>query len=480
MRHLVLAAAAVAAGVWAAPAFANPSAIDTAPSAREVQASVDAYLAPSKPDATLVGGPGQAGYDGGFWIRGGSFLMKINLTLQTRWEGFQWNDEPVSPTPGGDLSGFSLPRATLKFSGDATCNMHYYLELEFGHSGHWYDNSTGSASMQTLLAQANGLPVGTPGTNAFGPNPINTPIGAAPGQFGVDYGIAREAWIEYESCPQAAIRMGLIKTAATRQLMTPPEMQQFVDISMASAFIGEVMPGYSDRNRDYGVAVHGALGCDGEWSYLLTVTNGDGPVRRNVLDGTTSDDLAYSARVNWDIKGHMGYEEGALRQTECGWVASLGAWAHYYADARRHHPFLKYADRLTWGVDAAAGYGGWSMTAAYSAFKFSSFPGTNNEVKGYSYLGQLGYLFPNTAWEIAARYSLYHVDSDFIATTPGAYEFGGVINYYIDGHSNKLSLDVSWIKVNDDFNFLADTYAGYNATSTSDAVLVRFQWQLAL
>ena len=39
--------------------------------------------------------------------------------------------------------------------------------------------------------------------------------------------------------------MGLIKTATTRQLMTPPEMQQFVDISMASAFIGHVMPGYT-------------------------------------------------------------------------------------------------------------------------------------------------------------------------------------------------------------------------------------------
>ena len=42
-------------------------------------------------------------------------------------------------------------------------------------------------------------------------------------------------------------------------------MQQFVDISMASAFIGASMPGYTDRNRDYGFMVHGALGCDGEW-----------------------------------------------------------------------------------------------------------------------------------------------------------------------------------------------------------------------
>ena len=62
------------------------------PSAREIQSSVDAYLASAKADATLVGGPGSAGYDGGFWIRGGSFLLKTNLTLQTRYEYFDWND----------------------------------------------------------------------------------------------------------------------------------------------------------------------------------------------------------------------------------------------------------------------------------------------------------------------------------------------------------------------------------------------------
>src|SRR5262245_8959010 len=133
MRHLVLAAAVVAAGVWASPALANSS-LDAAPSAREVQSSVDAYLASSKPDASLVAGPGgSAGYSGGFWIAGGSFLMKINLTLQSRWEWFEWDDSDAEPSPGGDLSGYSLPRATLKFSGDATCATHYYLELEFGH-----------------------------------------------------------------------------------------------------------------------------------------------------------------------------------------------------------------------------------------------------------------------------------------------------------------------------------------------------------
>ena len=288
-----------------------------APSAREIQSSVDAYLASARSDASLVGGCGSAGYDGGFWIRGGTFLMKINLTIQTRFEYFDWDDVNAEPSPGGDLSGFSLPRVTLKFSGDATCDVHYYAELEFGHSN-------------TLLRDID---------NQNGPAVLEARAGIFGGKgelpsFLLGYEIAREAWIEYEAAPQLAFRMGLIKTAATRQLMTPPEMQQFVDISLASAFIGLSMPGYTDRNRDYGFMVHGALGCDGEWQYMVTVTNGDGPVHRNVLDGATDDPLAFSARLNWDIMGHMGYEEGALRQRSCDWTAAVGAWGHYFMDHR--------------------------------------------------------------------------------------------------------------------------------------------------
>src|SRR5438552_7939890 len=169
MKSIVIGAA-LAAVAWAAPAFAHDDpALEarvarveqqleqrSAPSAREIQSSVDAYLATARPDATLVGGPGSAGYDGGFWIRGGSFLMKINLTIQTRWEAFNWDKESVEPRPGGDLSGFSLPRVTLKFSGDATCDVHYYAELEFGHHGLLSDNEVSTNTLTNYYFDANG------------------------------------------------------------------------------------------------------------------------------------------------------------------------------------------------------------------------------------------------------------------------------------------------------------------------------------
>ncbi len=460
MRSLV--SLGLAGGALALAAFASPVLAD--PSSREVQSAVDAYLASSQADASLVGGAGQAGYDGGFWIRGGSFLLKINLTLQTRWEGFDWDDSASEPSPGGDLSGFSLPRATLKFSGDATCDVHYYAELEFGHSGAWYQNEVGARSFTTQLYGGIFPDAGARLDTSVSPSEL--------------YGTLREGWIEYETSPYAIFRMGLVKTPTTRQLMTPPEMQQFVDVSMASAFLGQVMPGYTDRNRDYGAMLHGAFGCDGEWQYMVTVTNGDGPVHRNVLDGETSDCFAYGARVNWDIKGHLGYEEGALRSHECEWAASVGAWAHYYTDHQQENPFVKYADRLTWGVDAAFAWGGLSATLAYQATDWDASNGVGLDITGFAYLAQVGYLFPGTAWEVAARYSYYEGGPD--NGEIGGSEIGVAVNYYIDGHADKVTLDAAFISGEQNGHGLADTYAGYEPTGDGDGVLVRLQWQLTL
>ncbi len=165
---------------------------------------MDAYLASAKADATLVGGAGSAGYDGGFWIRGGSFLMKINLTLQTRLEGFDWDDTADEPSPGGDLSGFSLPRVTLKFSGDATCDVHYYAELEFGHAG------TSGRQRDSGTPNFIGNRPGRRRRSAF-IRGISTPPRTAP-----DYGVTREGWIEYEAAPAARVPHGPRQDARRR------------------------------------------------------------------------------------------------------------------------------------------------------------------------------------------------------------------------------------------------------------------------
>ena len=447
---------------------ASANAEDLVPS-RDIQAAVDRYLASSGDEAALVGGPGSSGYDAGFWIRGGDFMLRINATLQARFESFDWDDEDPGAQTGlwaGDLSGFSLPRATLKLSGEAPCDVCYYVELEFGHWGR-------------DAYEIDGDPQRTDNTFV---QDLNQYL-----EIERNYDPLREAWIEWCSCDAFNFRMGQVKLPSTRQLMVAPELQQFVDVSLASAFTGQLLPGYTDRNRDHGLLVHGRFGCEGAWSYMLAITNGDGGDSiRNVLDHRTSDNLAFGGRLNWAFLGPIGYEEGALRQQTCGWAGELGVWAHYYAD-RSDKPHLTVRDALRYGIDVALGYGGFSFTGAYTRGVDEDVGGSGNDVDYSAWLAQLGYHLPGTAWEFAARASAYDVDPDAGGLTPfgdgSVTEYAFAITYYLNGHGNKLQVDVSFISGDDPGSTLIwDPLPGYanRFTGEEDAILLRFQWQLSL
>jgi hypothetical protein len=454
------------ATVWARPLRAD----DAGP--RDVQAAVDSYLATASGEAGLVGGPGSAGYDAGFWIRGGDFLLRINLTLQARFESADWDDP--EPTPGGDLSGYSLPRATVKLSGEAPCRICYYLELEFGHFGRDGINRQLPSNLPDffiLLGSRNF----TYFSGAEGVNLGNW-------DQSLNYDELREAWIEWCACPSFNVRMGQVKTPNTRQLMTPPELQQFADISLASSWTGSGMPGYTDRNRDFGFLFHGSFGCRGEWSWMASVTNGDGADSiRNVLDDRTDDNLAYAARVAWAFLEPIGYEEGALRQMTCTWYGEVGAWVHYFAD-RRDQPHTVEGDFLSAGADLALGYGGWSLTAAYSIENASDLDDTPSEIDTFAWLVQVGYLFPCTAWEVAARASGYDIEGQDAGFKGDVTEFAFAVNYYVNGHGNKLTVDVAFLDASDDGTGVVDFGPGFGGflINENSAILLRFQWQLAL
>ena len=447
---------------------AAPALADTQTSARDIQAALDNYLSTDTQDANLVGGPGSAGYDDGFWIRGGDFLLRTNVTLQARFEAMDWDEtQPPELQPqsnfGGDLSGFSLPRATIKFSGEAPCNIRYYVELEFGHFG------------RDALRRQFDLP-GTAAPAAFGNlGPLNQSY---------NYDNTREAWIEWGCSDAFNFRMGQVATPTTRQLMTAPELQQFVDISLASAFVGNLWSGYTDRNRDHGILIHGAFGCNNEWSYIFSATNGDGGDSiRNVLDHRTSDNLAYGLRINWAFLKPIGYQEGALRQDTCSWFGEVGVWGNYYAD-RTDKLHTIQRDALRFGADLALGYGGFSMTGAFTIGTDETIGGVNGADIDYtSWLVQLGYHFPGTAWEVAGRVSSYEVEPAGGAAA-AVLEYAFALNYYVNGHGNKLSVDVSIIEGQDPGSVLLwDAYAGYGNAAAGEetyGILLRFQWQLAL
>ncbi|MDJ0520801.1 MAG: porin [Planctomycetota bacterium] len=397
---------------------------------------------------------GTAGYDDGFLIRGSGFSLRINLLLQARFEAFEWNDE--APTPGGNRSGFSVPRAGVRFSGTAPCSMNYLLELEFGNEGGplAYDD------LDDCIGCTN---------NNLGPDSQSR-----------EYDPLREAWIEYAPSRALRARVGLLRTPATRQLMTRPELQQFVDISLASAWTGLGMPGYTDRNRDFGLMLHGQVGSSDQVGWIFTVTNGDGGDGiRNVLDRRSSDNLAFGARVNWAFEQPLGYQEGALRQMTNRWYGEVGAWVFYYAD-RTDRPHVTEGDYLRGGIDLALGYGPWSFTGALTWTDDQDVGGTSDDTST-AWLAQVGHHFVGTAFEVAARWSGYDTEGDLTGDGK-AQEVGAAINYYLNGHGNKVQVDVAYIDTDSGGFLILDPYPAYPAFlgNGDSGWLFRVQWQLAL
>ena len=437
----------------APPVHDRPAGDDPGSSRREIQQRIDAYLADDQPLFAPTGMPGLVGYDQGFRFRTGGFRLAINLLLQARYEAFLFDGQ--APAPGGDLSGFSLPRAVLSLSGTAECAMRYRIDLDFGHHGG-----------PEAFAQLPGQPF--PGPN-LGPRAQTA-----------SFDVLREAWVQWSPVNVINVRAGLLRTPNTRQLLVRPEHTQFVDVALGSAWTGSSMPGYTDRNRDYGLMVHGTYGPVEQFSYMLAVTNGDGGDDvRGVLDQRASDNPAISARANYAFFDAIGYQEGALRQCVGKPYGEVGLWAYYYDD-RLDGPHTNEGDYLRYGIDLALGYGPLSLTAAYTLLHDDSVP-TGGVGDSTAWLAQLGYHVTGTAFELATRWSGYDADGG-----PGgggvAQEFGLGLNYYLNGHGNKLQLDASYITTDAGAPVILDPYAGYSGRIVpgEDAWLLRLQWQLGL
>lgn len=120
------------------------------------------------------------------------------------------------------------------------------------------------------------------------------------------------------------------------------------------------------------------------------------------------------------------------------------------------------------------------MTAGYARTDDEDVLGVNDD-ESSAWLVQLGHHFVGTPWEIAARWSGYDTQGDL--TGDGvAQEIGLGINYYLNGHGNKMQLDASYVDTDAGGFVILDPYAGYNGRvqSGESAWLLRFQWQLAL
>lgn len=318
------------------------------------------------------------------------FTAQLNTTIQTRYQ-FTDNDEKAGSK---NSSSFDMNLVSLAVSGTA---MHeefsYRLDGEF--TSNEATSSSSTAAMGTRL---------------------------------------RDAWLQWNVCDWAALRMGQFKTQIDRQFNTNDHTAQFADASIASQSF--------NLGRQNGL---------GGWANFM---NGQLQLTAGMYNGMSDGegqnrpglDTKHTGIVGarWNPMGKMDVnEEGDINWTDDAAV-SIGA-AYAYSDANRA-AFSGDVTQDNLSVDANFKWKGWSVHGEYY------YQNTNPDTDGLSdanpmgFYAQLGYFLEPKKWEVAGRYSLVDCDNGkytagMCAGNDKVNEVSVGLNYYWWKHNLKGQLN---------------------------------------
>lgn len=295
------------------------------------------------------------------------FTIKVNTLIQTRYT-FTDADEDVGDK---NTSSFSVQKARLYVTGTA---MHeefaYYLNGDFAGS---------SASL-------------------------------------------RDAWLQWNACDWASLRMGQWKTAISRQFVNSDEKLQFPDRSTASD--------YFNLGRQQGVMASSKW-MDGAVTGSVGVYNGINEGEGINSVGTDTKHTGVVA-LRWNPMGQMdSYAEGDVDWTEEMAVSVGGAYAY--------SQFGSDGDRHNLSLDANLKSNGFSAHGEF--FWANNDEGSGDDSNPIGFYLQAGYFLDPKTWEIAARYSLVTCDDGSAygscAGVDDKNEVTAGINYYWWKHNLK-------------------------------------------
>jgi len=341
-------------------------------------ADVKAIIAQLKADPGFH--PGRqvdAGYDKGFYIRGGEdFFLRFKLRTQFRYLGVnrQSDDRRVFGRQRiDDLSGFEFERARFRFEG-------HLFDPKFTYLAEFDGDTDGTNDVETL-----------------------------------------DLWTAYEYLKGHKLTFGQMKPHSGRQELVSSFAQQMVDRSLAN----EVF----NLGRSIGIEASGGL-LDEKLSYYTGVWNGFENQDDDARD--VDSNFGYTARLIWHLLGQYGSNESDLEHHQRP-AAEIGASFAYNNDNNDSDgPLHIYAvpdfiragragvgavdptgtDYYQFGLDAGFKYRGFSATAEYWVRTVDSdtFRSLWQRVTGLSgpshYQGghvQLGYFVIPKKLELAGR-----------------------------------------------------------------------------
>jgi len=409
----------------------------------------------------------QVGYDGGFYLRSADeqFLLKINGILQVRYA--HYNDQKRNRwlTPRqrySDRSGFSIDSIHLLFSGHL-----YGPELTYMIHMITTEKPPGGDNSQAMQWYT------------------------------------WRAFADYKFADELHIRAGL--------LVVPFGLQESFVSNSKTMFVTRGMANeYFNLDRSIGVQAWGEL-FDKKLKYQVAVTNG----WRNARDRFNTPDAlreldqnpAITARLEYKAMGDVGRAccESDLEYHEDP-ALTLGVSLGYLDDnGDRSGVPLAYGvpdffrdgvggfDQVStngtnitqFGADAHFKYRGLALTGEYwlrivdvSNGNFNSrlvapyFLRTGSNATSHQQGAQMqaGYFIVPKKLEAIARVGAVW---DIGPGSEGVWEYAAGMNWYINGHANKLQFDVTKI------NELPTASGGANFMELNDDVLLwRLQWQI--
>jgi phosphate-selective porin OprO/OprP len=241
----------------------------------------------------------------------------------------------------------------------------------------------------------------------------------------------RDAWLQWNTCDWASLRMGQFKTQGGRQFNADDQSLQFADRSAASDFFS--------LGRQNGLAAMGNF-ADGMLELSAGVYNGlsDGEgINRGGVD--TKHTAVVAARINAMGKMNMG-EEGDIGWTEDA-AMTLGA-SYSYSDGSQTALGGDFTqDNIA--VDVNFKYMGWGIHGEYF-FENQDPDNGSGKVEPQGFYAQAGYFLMPKKLEVAARYAMIDCDDGLAGGSCSGNdelnEVGVSLNYHWSKHNLKGQL----------------------------------------
>lgn len=360
---------------------------------------------------------GSAGYDNGFFIRQGDFVLKPGLHLQVRnvtdIRQNAKNDDATSTT-----NGFELRRARIDFAGNAfTPDLSYYLQIEFSRS-------TGAGSIL-------------------------------------------DAWAKYKAAPACAIRAGQFKLPPFHEEIVSDKIQLAVERSLLNATLGG---GLTERVQGISL-IYGDYRPDQPAYFELVVHDGARSFNTDFTDAATNWGLA--GRMELKLMGDWkNYQSFAARNLTADLVV-LGAGA----DVSQGDGFTQYLMTVDGQYGNTSGLGAYAAGLGRMVDTRNALG--DESTFDWGLLLQASYeLSPQ--WQVFARWDWVHFENQQLNGQRNMHELTVGVSHYLTaaaGPRAKVTVDLGYLPNGAPAPFLGQ---GVQGGTGDNEIYLRAQLNLAI